>query len=98
MLRTRIPIPIAYILIVLLVVVGGMFVFGTVYVKRTAEAATRESNQQWCELIVTLDDTYRSVPATTPTGRVIAFEMGQLRKAFNCTPRGPLPPVPTPTR
>lgn len=63
--------------------------------------AAKQSNQQWCDVIITLDDAYRAVPNKTPTIQRLAQQFAQLRTRFAC-PDGssvePAPPVPTATR
>lgn len=44
----------------------------------------RESNQQWCALVVLLDDTYSRTPPTTEVGRQVAQTMHTLRNRFEC--------------
>jgi len=44
----------------------------------------RESNQQWCDLVVLLDKTYIETPPTTEIGRKVAEAMHTLRIRFEC--------------
>ncbi|MFC0029178.1 hypothetical protein ACFFMM_06525 [Micromonospora chaiyaphumensis] len=49
-----------------------------------ANAVARESVQNLCALVVTLDDTYRATPPQTPTGRQIADQVSKLRTSLDC--------------
>jgi len=43
-----------------------------------------ETQQQWCEIIITFDNGYRNTPPTTPTGKLLAEEFARLRREFQC--------------
>jgi hypothetical protein len=43
-----------------------------------------ESNKQWCDLLVPLDNAYQETPPTTPVGRNIADAMHRIRQNFEC--------------
>jgi len=43
-----------------------------------------ETQQQWCEIIITFDNGYRNSPPTTPTGKLLAEEFSRLRREFQC--------------
>jgi hypothetical protein len=49
-----------------------------------ANAVARHSVQNLCDLVVTLDDTYRATPPQTPTGRHLAHQMSDLRSRLDC--------------
>lgn len=44
----------------------------------------KESDQRWCELLVTMDDAYQAGSPTTEIGRKIAALMHKLRVDFGC--------------
>lgn len=44
----------------------------------------RQSNQKWCNLVVRLDDTYRTQTPASQLGKDIANEFKQLRQDFDC--------------
>lgn len=67
-------------LIVLFLSVLGVAVNSVVY----ANNVSRRSNQQWCAIIVTLDDAYRRTPPTSAAGQDLAREMARLRREFHC--------------
>jgi hypothetical protein len=46
--------------------------------------AIRKNQQQWCDVVVTLDDAYKRTPPQTPAGQRLAEEMARLRSDFNC--------------
>jgi hypothetical protein len=52
-------------------------------VKR-ADENTRQSQQAWCAVIVTVDNAYVANPPTTETGKQIAAGMHSLRRSFGC--------------
>jgi hypothetical protein len=43
-----------------------------------------QSNQQWCQLLNVLDSAYTSQPPRTPTGKVVAMKIHELRSDFDC--------------
>lgn len=49
-----------------------------------ANNVARKSVQQWCNVVVTLDDAYRQAPPQTPTGKKLAAEMHDLRVKLDC--------------
>jgi len=49
-----------------------------------ANYVDRQSNRQWCELIVSIDDAYSGAPATNPSGKKVAEEFHRLRTQFAC--------------
>jgi hypothetical protein len=49
-----------------------------------ADSAARKSNQQWCDIVTTLDDAYTAQPPQTETGQRIAREMKRMRHDFGC--------------
>jgi hypothetical protein len=51
-----------------------------------ADRSARQSERRWCGLVATLDDTYRSTPPSTPSGRQVADQIHQLRAEFGCPP------------
>jgi hypothetical protein len=69
-----------YILLVIYTSMMGMTLGSIVYANHVA---TR-SAQQWCNVITTLDDAYKSQPPTTPTGKKIASEMHDLKISLRC--------------
>lgn len=44
----------------------------------------RKSNQRWCSIITTLDDTYKQQPPSTVLGKKLAKDMHELRSEFEC--------------
>jgi len=42
------------------------------------------SNQRWCGMVVTLDNTYRDKPPNSDLGRQLAEEFKKLRHDFGC--------------
>lgn len=44
----------------------------------------RRSDQRWCSIVTTMDETWRAQPPPTSSGRKLAAEIAQLRKEFNC--------------
>jgi len=49
-----------------------------------ANYAVRTSNQKWCSMITSLDDTYREQPPATNLGRKLARDFNELRREFEC--------------
>lgn len=49
-----------------------------------ANYVDRQSNQQWCTLIVSVDDAYQESPATNPSGKRVAESIHKLRTDFGC--------------
>lgn len=49
-----------------------------------ADHVGRRSNQQWCDVVSTLDDAYTANPPQTETGQRIAREMRRMRRDFDC--------------
>lgn len=56
----------------------------TSYVDGRREAAEREADQRWCDLLVTLDDAYGSGTPTTELGRRVAEAVHTLRTELQC--------------
>lgn len=57
----------------------------TGYVDGHREAAERESDRRWCDLLVTLDDAYTSGPQpTTDVGKRVASAVHVLRVQLGC--------------
>ena len=52
-----------------------------------ARQAVHETEQRWCGLVSTLDDTYRTTPPQTEAGRRVAEQIARLRAEFGCPPR-----------
>jgi hypothetical protein len=64
--------------------IGGV-IAGVVYTNQVA----RQSEQKWCGIVVTLDDSYSTprppnAPPLTPAGERIIKEMHRLRTEFQC--------------
>jgi hypothetical protein len=72
--------PVWYSLLVLFVVILSTMVFNVWYTNHVQQVA----NQRWCALMVGMDDAYRQVPPTTPTGRNVAAEIHRLRRSLGC--------------
>jgi hypothetical protein len=70
----------AYMLIVIFVSALAASMSAVLY----AGHVDRESNKKWCNLVVRLDDTYRTQIPTSQLGRDIANEFKQLRQDFDC--------------
>ena len=76
--------------LVLVTVVLSMLALGiagvsyTSYVDGKREAAEREADRRWCELLSTLDEAYSAVPPTSELGRRVAAQIRKLRGDFNC--------------
>lgn len=49
-----------------------------------ADHVDRKSNQQWCQVVVTLDDAYTQNPPQTTAGQRLAREMKRMRHDFDC--------------
>ncbi|TDB78882.1 hypothetical protein [Micromonospora sp. KC721] len=49
-----------------------------------ANSVARTSERSLCDLVVRLDDTYRTMPPQTATGRQLAAEIAELRKKLGC--------------
>lgn len=49
-----------------------------------ANSVARESAQQWCSIVITLDDAYRQTPPQTAVGQNLASEIAQLRQSLEC--------------
>ena len=70
---------------VVVVCVVSLAIVGVLYTNRVA----RESEQKWCGIVVTLDDSYSvprppNAPPLTPAGERIIKEMRRLRTDFHC--------------
>lgn len=74
----------AYALTGLFVVMIVAIVGGALFMKATAVNATRESEQKWCAMVVTLDNAYQESPPQNPTGKKVAAEIARLRHDFRC--------------
>lgn len=46
--------------------------------------STANNNQQWCELLITLDSAYSSSPPQTELGKKVAESINRLRENFGC--------------
>lgn len=65
--------------------VGMAGVVYTGHVDSRRAAAERESDRRWCDLLVTLDDAYRSgTPPTTEIGKRVAVAIHDLRAQLGC--------------
>lgn len=86
MLRMVLTITVSFLI---LVVAGLLY---TNFVQHQSETrfqdSIRQSEQRWCAIVGLFDDTYRSNPPTTPTGRRVADLMHELRVDFRCPPTG----------
>lgn len=67
--------------VVLLTVAGVLY---TGYVDGQREAAEREADRRWCQLLEPLDDAYSTVAPTTELGRRVAEAIHNLRVEFDC--------------
>lgn len=63
---------------------AAVAIAGVIYTNSTAESVTRESEQKWCGVVVTLDDAYSQLPPASPLGQRVADEMKRLRQDFRC--------------
>jgi hypothetical protein len=45
----------------------------------------RRSNGLWCGVIKLFDDTYKSTPPPSDTGKILAQEFARIRQGFKCT-------------
>lgn len=73
------------VLVTVVLSVMGLAVAGvsyTSYVDGEREAAERESDRRWCDLLVTLDEA--SVPPTTELGHRVAAAIHRLRVDIGC--------------
>lgn len=52
--------------------------------KARTDAAIRESNQKWCEIVLLFNNTYKTQPPTTPAGKQLAAYMNKLAVDFGC--------------
>jgi hypothetical protein len=64
------------------IVIGGTLYINHVDEKRAE--AERKQDQQWCELIVTFDEAYRSSPPSSETARKIQELMHRRRETLGC--------------
>lgn len=80
--RKRIPLPktIIFGLLLSYLAAGGMALSAIWY----ANYVDRQSNQQWCTLIVGVDDAYQEAPATNRSGKRVAESIHKLRNDFGC--------------
>lgn len=71
---------------VLVLAVGGVLYTKNVQDENDARynRLVQQSEQKWCAIIVTLDDSYKVTPPSTPVGRKLATEMSRLRREFHC--------------
>lgn len=46
--------------------------------------SNEDNNQQWCELLTTLDIAYSSTPPQSELGKKVAASIDKLSKNFNC--------------
>ena len=75
---------------VLVIVVLSMLAVGlagvgyTGYVDGEREAAEREADKRWCQLLVTLDEAYSAATPTTDVGRKVAAAVHTLRVSLKC--------------
>ena len=60
------------------------------------EEVRRASDQKWCSIVETLDDSYHYVPPTTPAGKQVAAAIADLRSQLPC-PRFGATPTPNPS-
>ena len=67
--------------VVLLTVAGVLY---TGYVDGQREAAEREADRRWCQLLEPLDDAYLAGTPSTEIGRQVAAAIHNLRVAFDC--------------
>lgn len=51
-----------------------------------AVAVRRDGRRTQCAIIVAMDETYREAPPSTPTGKVQARKMSELRDNLGCPP------------
>jgi hypothetical protein len=51
-----------------------------------ANRVAAESEQKWCSVVTTLDDTYRLSAPSTPTGKQMASAIAALRSDLRCPP------------
>ena len=63
-------------------------VVGVTYTKKTTDHAVHKSEQNWCDIIRTLDDAYRQTPPQTEAGKNLAKQMHELRIRFECDKKG----------
>ena len=49
-----------------------------------ANYAISQNQQQWCEIVTTLDNSYRKNPPTAPVQQHLAVEFARLRAQFGC--------------
>lgn len=71
------------VLSMLAVALAGVVYIGHVDSQR--EAAERESDRRWCDLLVTLDDAYTSgTPPATEVGKRVAAAIHTLRVQLGC--------------
>lgn len=67
--------------VALLTVAGVLY---TGYVDGKREAAEREADRRWCDLLVTLDDAYGTGTPTTDIGKRVAAAVHTLRVELDC--------------
>lgn len=80
-----------YSVLIIFAMLSGVIFASIMYTNRVAEENNRrfehllrESNQKWCGIIGTFDDAYKTQPPMTETGRVVAFQIHQLRIDYGC--------------
>jgi hypothetical protein len=80
--KPRWMILVSIFLSVVALAVAGVLYTGHVDGKR--EAAEREADQRWCELLITLDEAYSSAVPATELGRRVADAVHNLRVGLDC--------------
>ncbi len=70
--------------VVSLLLLGGLGFWYTNYSLAEADKTERENDRRWCQLLVTLDDAYSTVPPTSELGRRVADAIHALRTDLEC--------------
>lgn len=84
-----------YTALMMLVAFGLLTTFGILY----TEHKSRVSDERWCDLVIGMDDNYRSAPVSTLPPRVQTFarQIHKLREDLGCRATPLPPPQPTPS-
>ena len=81
------PMPRWYALVVTVSSVALLALAGVLYTNYSlgeADKTERENDRRWCQLLVTLDDAYSTVPPTSALGRRVADAIHALRTDLEC--------------
>ena len=75
------------VLVTVVLSMMGLAVTGvsyTSYVDSERESAERDADRRWCQLLVTLDEAYSTVPPASEIGHRVAGAIHTLRIELDC--------------